>query len=382
MSASLVARSVVLASTLLLWAAPAQAQLTDQAQRQLDYCWSELEEGEFDRARKSAESALRLDPGLYDAMICKAEVYLAQDDLVRARTVVGAYLELRPGLAPSERATALMERLGIQADGTIVEPEPASPEEGDEPAKPDDADRAPKPQTGAWKSWDPAVYGWAKTRAGGNFTVGGIGLGLLIAGDQIATLAATNQGVRGRSSALSSFITVNHLPLGTAEETFGSDWALGYFGEFFFSAGLIMTVPGLLGPIPHLVLATLGQDLRTVKAAAGIGGGAAFLASGVVALVRLHWLYSQEWENQQFGGERFHFIIPGAVNLVAGIGALSFGVLDLLSGVLYATGAVEAKVGDEIFPTAMRLTPPRVTPWFAANERGGSVGVLLSWREL
>jgi hypothetical protein len=388
-----------------LWAAPATAQMRDQAERQLGYCWDELAAGELERAQKSAESALRLDPGLYEAMICKAEVYEAQGDLPRARIVVGAYLELRVGLAPSERATAVMARLGVQPDGTVVEPEPAAPEFGDVPPPPldaaddppepstradaapiatpereEEAPRAAEPQPGAWKSWDPAVYRWGADRAGGSFLIGGVGLGLLILGDQAATAAAVDQGVRGRSPALSTFITINHLPLGDGTTFVGNAGAGAFLGEFFFDAGLILAVPGLLGPIPHLVLATAGMDLRTVKAAAGIGGGVSLLTAGVCTLSRVFWLYSQEWDNQTYTGQRFHFVAPGVIGVAAGVAGLTVGTIDLLVGVLYAAGAVEAKEDDDLLPSALRWGPPRVTPWMAADERGGSAGVLVSWR--
>ncbi len=381
----------------LLWGAPAAAQMTEQAERQLKYCWEELATGDFDRARKSAESALRLDPGLYEAMICKAEVYEATGEVARARTVVGAYLELRVGLDPSERAVAAMERLGVQRDGSVVEPEPepdpdAPLEDGDVPPPPVSVEDAPaepeepeepalpEPQRGPWASWDPAVYRWGADRAAGSFALGGVGLGLFALGDQLTTAAAVNQGIVGRSPGLGAFITLNHIPLGAAEDTLGDDWAGAYVGEFFLNAGLIMTVPGLLGPVPHLVLATAGMDLRTVKAAAGIGGGVTLLSGGITALARVGWLYAIEWDNQQFTGKRFHFIVPGVVSLVAGVSGLTIGTIDLLFGVLYATGAIEAKEQENFLPQALRWGPPRVTPWMAADQHGGSAGVLVSWR--
>lgn len=46
-----------------------------EADRQIEFSHTELSQGEYDRARLSAESALRLDPARYDAILLKARAY-------------------------------------------------------------------------------------------------------------------------------------------------------------------------------------------------------------------------------------------------------------------------------------------------------------------
>jgi hypothetical protein len=125
----------------LSWGPAAAAQGIDPAERQLSFCWSELEGGDYERARASANSALRLDPSQYEAMVCKAEAYVKEDQLERARSVMGAYVEVRLGLAPSARALAVMEVVGLAADGTRIVVEP--PEDDDDETDPADTYEEP-----------------------------------------------------------------------------------------------------------------------------------------------------------------------------------------------------------------------------------------------
>ena len=71
------ALSALLLVTLLLGASFA-ATAEEEANRQLDFARTELAGGQADRALKSAESALRLCPSCYDAMVVKALAYEAK----------------------------------------------------------------------------------------------------------------------------------------------------------------------------------------------------------------------------------------------------------------------------------------------------------------
>jgi hypothetical protein len=89
----------------------AAAQDLEQAQRQLDFCWAEVEAGNFERAKGSADSALRLHGSLHEAMVCKALAYEGLGDLEMADAMLKTYFDFRGGLEPARQALALRERL-------------------------------------------------------------------------------------------------------------------------------------------------------------------------------------------------------------------------------------------------------------------------------
>ena len=96
---------------LLLCGAPSGSALAgapDEAERQADFARDELREGRYDRALKSAESALRLDPSRYEALVLKALAYEGLGDLDLARSLLLAYGEVS-GVAelPEDVASAL-----------------------------------------------------------------------------------------------------------------------------------------------------------------------------------------------------------------------------------------------------------------------------------
>lgn len=99
---------------LLLLAVPAPAladKADDQAARQLEFADRELNAGEFDRAIKSAESALRLDPTLYSAIVIKALAYEALEELDKAEALLVAYLEFTRGIQPDPRVGEALTRI-------------------------------------------------------------------------------------------------------------------------------------------------------------------------------------------------------------------------------------------------------------------------------
>lgn len=119
----------------------------EEGRRQLSFGWDELQNGGFHDALKSAESALRLYPALYEAMVVKALAYEGLEDLRRAESWLQTYLELIGSSEPHPQAVWLGERLldaaGLeQAPTGEVEPAPAEPEPEPSP----DADPEPTPE--------------------------------------------------------------------------------------------------------------------------------------------------------------------------------------------------------------------------------------------
>jgi tetratricopeptide (TPR) repeat protein len=86
----------------------------EEAVRQLEFARAEIEAGDYEKAVRSAESAFRLSPILYEALVVKAMAYhgLGSSDL--ALTLLGAYAELAPNGSSMEEAKAAEET--IKAD--------------------------------------------------------------------------------------------------------------------------------------------------------------------------------------------------------------------------------------------------------------------------
>jgi hypothetical protein len=95
-------------------ASVAWAGSEEEAGRQLEFARAELEAGDFEKAVRSAESAFRLNPILYEALVVKALAYhgLGSSDL--ALTLLGAYAELAPNGKAMEEAKAAEAK--IKAD--------------------------------------------------------------------------------------------------------------------------------------------------------------------------------------------------------------------------------------------------------------------------
>jgi hypothetical protein len=104
--------------------AAAQGVMESEAQRQLDFAWAELEEGEWEKAISSADSALRLNPAMYTAMVVKALAYEGKGELRRAESWLQTYLDLTANLSQAPEAVSLADRLKSQLDtGARVKPE-------------------------------------------------------------------------------------------------------------------------------------------------------------------------------------------------------------------------------------------------------------------
>ena len=108
----MIARAVLGLIALLLLAPPAfAAKGEEQAARQLEFARKELNAGDFGRAIKSAESAFRLDPTAYEAIVIKALSYEALGELERAEDLLAAYLDFTQTMQPDPRVGEAMERL-------------------------------------------------------------------------------------------------------------------------------------------------------------------------------------------------------------------------------------------------------------------------------
>jgi Tfp pilus assembly protein PilF len=112
-------RSRVLALALLLVgpgvaSPPAEALAQDlsvEARRQLEMARADLAAGQLQRGLQSAQSALRLDPLLYEAMVVQALAHEQLGDEDRAKALLVAYLELTTGSPPHPDAVAALERM-------------------------------------------------------------------------------------------------------------------------------------------------------------------------------------------------------------------------------------------------------------------------------
>ncbi len=107
--------------------AAAQGALEQEAQRQINFAWDELKAGDWDKAIGSADSALRLNPALYTAMVIKALAYEGKGELRRAESWLQTYLDLTANLNQAPEAVDLAERLkasrgagkGVSATATV-----------------------------------------------------------------------------------------------------------------------------------------------------------------------------------------------------------------------------------------------------------------------
>ncbi len=111
-----------LAALLLLTAAPslalAQADYANQqAERQVDFAQEELADGEYEKALRSAESALRLVPDYHPAMLVKAQAYEGLNDYPLAETTLLAYLEMAPPKEQDPLARVALERVRAKIEG-------------------------------------------------------------------------------------------------------------------------------------------------------------------------------------------------------------------------------------------------------------------------
>lgn len=119
-------RALLALVLLLLLAAPAWAGPSEQGLRQVAFARSELADGEFEAALRSAESAIRLSPDLYEATLVKALAYEGLGDLELARSLLLGYLEEVPSVEQDPEAGEALTRIdGRLARGRARVPRPA-----------------------------------------------------------------------------------------------------------------------------------------------------------------------------------------------------------------------------------------------------------------
>ena len=112
---------------LLLPATATAGGAEEEASRQLDYARAELADGRAERAVTSAESALRLDPSLYPALVVKGLAYEQLGDHALAEVLFSAYLELAPGGSARPEAEAALARLAAAEEGSAKPRGPRRP---------------------------------------------------------------------------------------------------------------------------------------------------------------------------------------------------------------------------------------------------------------
>ncbi len=172
----------------------AQNRGEEEARRQLEFAKEEIEEGDFEKALGSADSALRLYPSLYEAYVYKALAYEGLGKLKMAESFLLTYRELRPGEqddVATEALARIQEKLGggasAQEDppdgsgGGTSEPDSTDPGGGATLA-PVDLDNMPAMPTGSeeFLSWlvtkqQMDTYE-TRTNVGAGLTAGGLGL--------------------------------------------------------------------------------------------------------------------------------------------------------------------------------------------------------------
>ena len=116
--------TLILVTALLPGLASAQSKTEEEASRQLEFARTELQDGNYEKALTSSDSAIRLNPALYDAYIYRALAYEGLGDNKVAEGLLITYLEVNPvdpAAAPAEihgDAVSALERV----QGKLGEP--------------------------------------------------------------------------------------------------------------------------------------------------------------------------------------------------------------------------------------------------------------------
>ena len=92
-------------------AALAQSATEKEAKRQLGFARTEVAERNFEKALASADSALRLDPAMYDAFVFKALAYEGLGDNTKAEGYLVAYADLADGPTALPEAGVALDRI-------------------------------------------------------------------------------------------------------------------------------------------------------------------------------------------------------------------------------------------------------------------------------
>lgn len=238
----------------------------------------------------------------------------------------------------------------------------------------------------SFKSWDPEVYGWGAKSMPAGFVFGGVGIGLIIGGDQLSRHTALDdvQRVSTLPEVFSTLNSVNHLAY-TSPDPGAGPIVKGLVGEFMFQFGLHMTVPAFGASIPTIIAGAAGEDIQTVKAVMGISSMPSFLVPGITFLSRFR-LFAPEIDklNNQTEDSWLH-LATGITNLSLGIVDVAFGVASGVVGILYAADAIKASPTEPgLFPVVggrggrLKNASARLilVPYSAPTAEGGAtVGI-------
>ncbi len=195
-----------------------------------------------------------------------------------------------------------------------------------------------------WETFDYDVYCWGGKSLVGSYVMGGVGVGLLIAGDQIAR----NNTERHRGLTLpvvgSTFNSVAHIPDSGPDDIDAGVAVQGMVSELVFVYGIQTVVPVFGGIVPGHIAAASGADIQTMKALTGIASLPAIAPAGVTHLVRFGRDYVPELQqrNAEDENERILHVPMAVISLAAGIADLAVGVVQFGFGIAYATGKITA----------------------------------------
>ena len=238
-----------------------------------------------------------------------------------------------------------------------------------------------------FEGWDPEVYGWGGKDMPAGFVFGGVGIGLIIGGDQLARDTALNdvQRVASLPAVFSTLNSLNHLPY-TSPDPGAGPVAKGVAGELMFQFGIHMTVPSLGATIPTLIAAGTGNDIQTVKAVMGIASMPSFLVPGITMLNRFR-LFPPEFSKLQNQTEDAYLHMgAGIFNLAIGLVDVVVGGVTGVVGILYAADVIKASPTERgLMPVvggrggrlknaeARMLILPFAAP---TDDGGGTVGIV------
>jgi len=200
-------------------------------------------------------------------------------------------------------------------------------------------------------SWDPEVYGWGGKTMPAGFIWGGVGLGLLIGGDQLARHNALDEVGRVTQLApvFSTMNSVAHLPY-TKPDPGPGPVVKGLLGEYMFEYGVHITVPSFTVTIATVIAASTGADIQTVKAVMGLSS-LSYLVPGIAMVARFR-LFPPELALLQNQTEDAYLHLPAGITTLAIGGVdIAIGVLSGVVGVLYAANVITAS------PTEKGLLP-------------------------
>jgi|GEM_PF-2055573 len=239
------------------------------------------------------------------------------------------------------------------------------------------------------KSWDPDVAYWGCKPSIINLVLGGVGVGLLIGGDQWARSLAEARLGTDLPTVMSTLNSVDHLPPSANPDAEALDVVQGYGSELLFLWGMQFVVPSFGVGIPGIVMGAAGADIQTMKAAGGILSAPTMIPTGVAHIVRFANYYVPAFERNQDPAfeDRVWHVPMGVASLAAGIADITVGTIHLVGGILYATGTWEASAEDPgIMPPLagsernLKNRSALMVPYVAPNDRGGvSFGLVGTW---